>query len=605
MRNNRRLAIAFLASALLSHAQPPPPGGGAGDGIWRRNAYYGESQTFDSCVGHQPGSGDYHYHANPLCLRAQLNDNLVTVASTRVGNRYVESDGPWHHSPILGWMYDGNPIYGPYGYSDAKDTLSPVKRLRSGYRLRNITDRTSLPDWSLANHNGVAQQLSASQYGPAIGGQYPPGRYDEDFEYVNGLGDLDQYNGRFEITPEFPNGTYAYHVAVDDSGNPAFPYLIGGQYYGAVSGGRAQTVPAGVQTYFNVSDATQGQSNSAYLSSWATQGASSAAQVVSGYDPSAGASSTWPTNVPAGVRYSGGVSTATRADVQQVRYSANAVYLNASGLSSATMGPWFDPTMTGGVFSNFPANQNQIQIPVTPAVPTAAKTSTGLGPVGIWVNGVAVFNFLDGGSYSNARQSDQGGGNVFPTAKNYSLASLEQGPFAPGSLVKSTSVFGAVLASAAGDTKVTVKDSAGASRAAQVIQASASEVWYQIPADSSTGFGTVTFAAAGGGAAVTTNINIIASYPNLFSDIDHAPVMATADDGTVTLTVSGSGLGNATDVSATIGGVAATVVSAGASGSAGVDQYVITVPAAVIGQGPQDVVVVSGARPSNTISVTF
>ena len=22
-----------------------------------------------------------------------------------------------NHSPILGWAYDGNPIYGPYGYS--------------------------------------------------------------------------------------------------------------------------------------------------------------------------------------------------------------------------------------------------------------------------------------------------------------------------------------------------------------------------------------------------------------------------------------------------------------------------------------------------------
>ena len=26
---------------------------------------------------------------------------------------------PLLHSPIIGWAYDGNPIYGPYGYSEA------------------------------------------------------------------------------------------------------------------------------------------------------------------------------------------------------------------------------------------------------------------------------------------------------------------------------------------------------------------------------------------------------------------------------------------------------------------------------------------------------
>lgn len=57
--------VLFTAVAL---AQPPGGPGGQGDGIWRRNAYYGELLTFDSCVGHQPGNGNYHYHANPPCL---------------------------------------------------------------------------------------------------------------------------------------------------------------------------------------------------------------------------------------------------------------------------------------------------------------------------------------------------------------------------------------------------------------------------------------------------------------------------------------------------------------------------------------------------------
>jgi hypothetical protein len=100
--------------------------------------------TFDACVGHQPGKGQYHYHASPTCLRAQLNDNLVTVRSSRNGITYQELQSGWHHSPILGWAPDGYLIYGPYGYSNPSVPTSPIKRTKSSFQLRNITQRTSL-----------------------------------------------------------------------------------------------------------------------------------------------------------------------------------------------------------------------------------------------------------------------------------------------------------------------------------------------------------------------------------------------------------------------------------------------------------------------------
>ena len=56
--------------------------------------------------------------------------------------------------------------------------------------------------------------------------------YVEDFEYIVGLGDLDQYNGRSAITPEYPNGVYAYYVTVDDLDQSVYPYIIGPEYYG-------------------------------------------------------------------------------------------------------------------------------------------------------------------------------------------------------------------------------------------------------------------------------------------------------------------------------------------------------------------------------------
>src|SRR3984957_14959687 len=77
------------------------PGDGMGDGIWQRNAAFGESETFDLCNGHQPGSGMYHHHINPVCLRAQLNDNVVAVSTGRLGTQYTEHTANWTHSPIL------------------------------------------------------------------------------------------------------------------------------------------------------------------------------------------------------------------------------------------------------------------------------------------------------------------------------------------------------------------------------------------------------------------------------------------------------------------------------------------------------------------------
>ena len=61
----------------------------------------------------------------------------------------------------------------------------------------------------------------------------------DDWNYVAGLGDLDQCNGRFGATPEFPEGTYYYvstpisgssKIVVDTDGNTVpmigFPYFL-------------------------------------------------------------------------------------------------------------------------------------------------------------------------------------------------------------------------------------------------------------------------------------------------------------------------------------------------------------------------------------------
>lgn len=178
--------------------------------VWHRNAVVVEASSFDDCLGHPQMNGIYHYHQNPICL--------YTMDSTK-------------HSPIIGYAFDGYPIYGAYGYANP-DGTGGIKRMVSSYRLRNITKRTSLPDGT---------QLSSSEYGPDVSSQYPLGYFVEDYEYVDSLGDLDQYNGRFTVTPEYPNGTYAYFVTVDSNDSSAYPYIIGPQYYGTLVGEDIQT----------------------------------------------------------------------------------------------------------------------------------------------------------------------------------------------------------------------------------------------------------------------------------------------------------------------------------------------------------------------------
>ena len=625
--NGRLMALALFSAIAWAQPGPPPGGGGgtAGDGIWRRNAYFGELLTFDACVGHQPGGGNYHYHANPLCLRAQLNDNLVTLRTSRDGGSYTEVASGWHHSPVLGWALDGYPIYGPYGYSKPADATSPVRRVVSGFRLRNITQRTSLPDWSLPNHTALAQTLTSTQYGPAVSATYPLGRYVEDYEWVSGIGDLDQYNGRFTITPEFPNGTYAYFVTIDATGAPAFPYIVAGQYRGTVGSGFSTSGASSATDYFNAGTYSSGPATPE-LTSWTTRHSSQYAEVVSGYDPSAGPSTTWP-----------GVTTPALAEPQHIQYSTSTVYVTSNGMASYTIGPWFSADMTSGVFGNFPnANSITFQMPSSPAQ-AATLTSTGMGPQGMWVNGVVMFNFLDGASYINSTGVDGMAGNT-PAydAAVASAASFEQGPVTPNSLVTAFPLYFSTLSTSTasattanwpttlGGTSISVKDSSGVSMAAQISYAAPTQLNFLLPAGLATGAASVTITA--GSQTITSKINIQPVYPNLFmadatataagsiirfhngttttTNISASPIALNGDQ--VYLTVYGSGLGSAKIATATIGGVAAAVSYSGPQGTySGLDQYNILIPASTAGLGKVNILVTAGGKPSNPVTVTI
>lgn len=372
---------------------------GGGDGVWRRDAMsvYGEIYTLDPCKAHQPGNGEYHYHANPLCLRYQLNDNLVGANVGTNSAAFTETPAAKTHSPLLGWAYDGYPVYGPYAYATASSATSGVRRMVSSFAIRkdNTTTRTSLPVWAQA-YQGRTTALTLTEYGPAVSATYPLGRYVEDYDFTAGSGDLDQYNGRFGVTPEFSAGTYAYFVTIDATGAPAFPYYLGPQYYGTVAGGAVTSVTETTTTYFTNHALAGAVSVVPAIFSWLTKNSLQYAQVISQSNVSAGAQTTW-----------SGTAAPVYADVQQVRYSTSYVYVNTPGLPSHIMGPWFNNAAQTQPFPNYPSNQNSLaRMPLAPVAATT-KTATGGGAQGRWVNGVAMFNMLDFHSWSYTAQADQ------------------------------------------------------------------------------------------------------------------------------------------------------------------------------------------------------
>jgi len=212
------------------------PLGGMGDGKWNRDAVVGEKNGFD-CVKAHPAMGNYHHHQNP----SAFNLDLVVISDRCT---LYPSDGLYvidqtQHSPLLGFTYDGFPIYGAYGYANT-DGTGGIVRMKSGYQVRNITTRIV---W--ADGTDVLD-------GPAVSTTYPLGYFREDYEFVAHNDDqsyLDAHNGRFCVTPEYPDGKYCYFATVDANHNSAYPYVVGPTFYGTKTATTVASVPSGTTTY--------------------------------------------------------------------------------------------------------------------------------------------------------------------------------------------------------------------------------------------------------------------------------------------------------------------------------------------------------------------
>jgi hypothetical protein len=147
-------------------------------GVWKIEAL---NQTLfsagvDNSNAHVQPNGAYHYHGMPDGYMTYLNKGQAMT--------------------LVGFAIDGFPVYAKWGYSSAMDATSAIREIKSSWRVKSTPD-AGRPDVSL-----VAM-----------------GTFTQDFEYVEGLGDLDKCNGRLGVTPEFPNGIYHYYITT------GFPYI--------------------------------------------------------------------------------------------------------------------------------------------------------------------------------------------------------------------------------------------------------------------------------------------------------------------------------------------------------------------------------------------
>ena len=197
---------------------------------FNRNALVYEGISFDACLGHPAPGGAYHNHVNPSCLYNYTNTTV--------------------HSPIIGYAFDGYPVYGAYAYANTNGT-GAIKRMTPSYVLAASTG-TVLLGANTASAAASPTTPTTRNGGPPVNTTYPLGNMLEDYVYIAGSGDLDEHNGRFCVTPEYPTGTYAYFVTIDANGTPVYPFVIGPTYYGTVQAGN--TGPNG--SHVVISEAT-------------------------------------------------------------------------------------------------------------------------------------------------------------------------------------------------------------------------------------------------------------------------------------------------------------------------------------------------------------
>ena len=297
------------------------------------NAAYSEesiaSFTFgeDNAGGVADTNGSYHYRDFSFANAWESGTGSITnaagtkeISAISYLNNSLTLSGSDGHSYIIGFALDGYPIYGPYGYVTATNSLSGVTLMKSGYTKK-------------------AQSTRSLNNGPVNFVKYPMGIFIEDYTYSGG-GNLDAYNGRYCVTPEYPGGTYAYFACVDQSsGLSAYPYLIGPSFYGVptVFGATSATIGSGSAPTITITTPSSptitqvvGSNNSVTIY-WNVPSSNGNGAILN-YEYSIDNGTTWTSMLPAQTTSPYTISGLTNGTVYQIKIRA----VNAAGSGTAS-----------------------------------------------------------------------------------------------------------------------------------------------------------------------------------------------------------------------------------------------------------------------------
>ena len=164
-----------------------PEEGPGGDAVALEHEYFIEDrQAIDLgiCGGHSGPGGTYHYHYDSNCMHwhSDENESILDWSMDLIDSLKA--------SPIIGFAFDGFPIYGIYGYT----AFQIVSEMKSSYQL----------------------ELNKTGYGGS-----------DDWEYIEDLGNLDECNGHIGYVPDLTSPIYHYHATrLNGKGELGFPYFM-------------------------------------------------------------------------------------------------------------------------------------------------------------------------------------------------------------------------------------------------------------------------------------------------------------------------------------------------------------------------------------------
>ena len=163
-----------------------------GNNEWRYEAIQDSYDLgLDDSFAHVQPDGMYHYHGMP--------------------EGHIDLTDRGKAMTLVGWALDGFPVYARYGYTDANDASSAIKDMNGSYQLRDL-------DELLADGRPATTDTDTRANGTVVE-SLPLGIFVQDWQYQESLSELDECNGRYGVTPEFPEGIYHYYITDD------YPYV--------------------------------------------------------------------------------------------------------------------------------------------------------------------------------------------------------------------------------------------------------------------------------------------------------------------------------------------------------------------------------------------